>query len=173
MQENIFHFMKLVSAIFHPNIMYPFLFTLSMVLFILKKKTWDVLLISSGLITMIIVYTLKVLINKPRPDHMLIVESAGKAFPSGHSAIAAVFTVLVIYYISTHVKKASQKNSILAKNKNLVYIFVFILFLLIPISRLYLHVHDIYDVTAGYGIGLIITALCVKYSHRFFKRRDY
>ncbi len=170
---NTLEIMKTISYIFEPEIMFPVITFFGAILFALKKKTWDALLISSGLATMIIVYALKVIINKPRPDNMLIVESAGKAFPSGHSAIAAVFTVLVIYYISTHVKKASQKNSILAKNKNLVYIFVFAIFLLIPISRLYLHVHDIYDVTAGYGIGLIVTALCVKYSHRFFKRKDY
>lgn len=173
MQDNIFIFMKLVSAIFHPDIMYPFLFTLSVVLFIFKKKMWDIFLISSGLITMTIVYTMKVIINKPRPDNMLIIESAGKAFPSGHSAIAAVFTVLIIYFFILHFRKTNQKNTFLAKNKNLIYFFVVILFLLIPISRLYLHVHDIYDVVAGYSIGLIVTTLCVKYSHRFFKRRDY
>lgn len=153
--------------------MFPIIFLVGIILFILKKKTWDILLISSGLITMSIVYTMKVIINKPRPDHMLIAESAGKAFPSGHSAIAAVFTVLVIYFINTQAQKASQKNSILAKNKNLIYIFVFALFLLIPVSRLYLHVHDMYDVMAGYGIGLIVTTLCIKYSHKFFKRKDY
>jgi undecaprenyl-diphosphatase len=173
MQENVFYFMKLVSAIFHPDIMYPFVFLLAAILFIYKKREWDIILLSSSAITMSVVYVLKVLINKPRPENMLIAESVGKAFPSGHSAIAAVFTVLVIYYISTHVKKASQKKSFLAKSKNLVYVFVFALFLLIPISRLYLHVHDIYDVTAGYGIGLIVTTFCVKYSHRFFKRKDY
>lgn len=170
---NTFETMKLVSHIFEPEIMFPIIFLVGIILFILKKKTWDILLISSGLITMSIVYTLKVIINKPRPDHMLIVESAGKAFPSGHSAIAAVFTVIIIYAFNLHFKKASQKNTFLAKNKNLVYIFVFAIFLLIPISRLYLHVHDIYDVIAGYGIGLIVTTLCIKYSHRFFKRKDY
>lgn len=173
MQENVFIFMKLVSAIFHPNVMYPFLFTLAIILFLLKKKIWDILLISSGLITMTIVYTMKVIINKPRPNDMLIMESVGKAFPSGHSAIAAVFTVLIIYFFTLHFRKASQKNTFLAKNKNLIYFFVVILFLLIPISRLYLNVHDIYDVVAGYSIGLIVTTLCVKYSHRFFKRRYY
>jgi undecaprenyl-diphosphatase len=122
---------------------------------------------------MSIVYALKLLINKPRPDNMLMVESAGKAFPSGHSAIAAVFTALIIYFLSLQVKKASQKKTFLTKNKNIIYVFVVILFLLIPISRLYLHVHDMYDVVAGYSIGLIVTTLCIKYSHRFFKRKEY
>ena len=170
---NTLEIMKLTSAIFEPEIMFPVITFFGATLFALKKKTWDILLISSGLVTMIIVYTLKVVINKPRPDDMLIVESAGKAFPSGHAAIAAVFTVLIIYAFNLYFKKAIHRNIFLAKYKYVIYTFVFALFLLIPISRLYLRVHDIYDVTAGYGIGIIVTALCVKYSHRFFKRKDY
>jgi undecaprenyl-diphosphatase len=153
--------------------MIPLIVMVSFLLFIFKKKTWDVLLISSGLFTMAIIYSLKIIINKPRPDNMLIVETAGKAFPSGHAAISAVFTVLAIYFLVLHFGKASNKNTFLDKNKNLVYVFVFILFLLIPISRLYLHVHDKYDVVAGYTIGLVVTTFCVKYSHKFFKRKDY
>jgi membrane-associated phospholipid phosphatase len=98
---------------------------------------------------------------------MLIVEGVGKAFPSGHSAIAGVFTVLAIYFMYKHI---NLKNSI---SIFILYIFVFISFLLVPISRLYLHVHDMYDVVAGYSIGVLVTIFCVNYSHKFFRRKDY
>ncbi len=173
MLDNMLNFMKLISAIFNPNIMYPILFVSGAALFIFKKKTWDVLLISSGLITMSVVYTLKIAINKPRPDHMLIIESAGKAFPSGHSALAAVFTTLIIYATHLHFRKVKYRKAFLRKYKYFIYISILALFLLVPISRLYLHVHDIYDVIAGYSIGGIVTLFCIKCSHRFFKRNTY
>lgn len=167
MQDITLTLMKLISQIFEPEIMFPFVFLLGLcTYFLTKHKTNAYIIMSSSIITMLIVKTLKIIIDKPRPENMLIVESAGRAFPSGHSAIAAVFTILVIYFLSIHLKRASQKNTFLEKNKSLVYIFVFISFLLIPISRLSLHVHDIYDVSAGYLIGLIISTLCIKYAIR-------
>ena len=132
MSHNIFTSMELISNIFDPEIMYPFIFLLGLsVYFFAKDKINSYIIIGSSVFTMVIIYTLKVLINKPRPDNMLIVESAGKAFPSGHSAIAGVFTALIIYFVNMHIKKASQKNVFLAKYKFVVYILVVILFLLI------------------------------------------
>lgn len=170
MQDTILALMKLISHIFEPEIMFPFIFLLGLATYFLTKhKTSSYIIMSSSIITMLIVKTLKIIIDKPRPENMLIAESIGKAFPSGHSAVAAVFTVLVIYFLSIHLKRASQKNTFLEKNKNILFTFVVTIFLLIPYSRLYLHVHDVYDISAGYIIGLVITILCVKYFKKFFK----
>lgn len=167
MQDTILALMKLISHIFEPEIMFPFVFLLGLcAYFLTKNKISSYILMSSSIVTMLIVKGLKVIIDKPRPENMLIVESAGKAFPSGHSAIAAVFTVLSVYFLNIYFKQ----NHI--KNQNIRFFIIFLViisFLLLPISRMYLHVHDVYDISAGYIIGLVITILCVKYFKKFFK----
>ncbi|MFA5126306.1 MAG: phosphatase PAP2 family protein [archaeon] len=85
---------------------------------------------------------LKVIIARPRPEGLIVMENGiSYSFPSGHSTIAAGFTAYA-WFAKTI-------------SKNLKY-FLIILTTLTAISRIYLGVHFISDVIAGLLIGTII-----------------
>ena len=87
---------------------------------------------------------LKRLFERPRPDlsmvHVLMHET-GFSFPSGH-AIAAVLTAAAVWVL------LRTKRSVLLHVLLLLYI------LIIGWSRVYLGVHWVSDVLAGYGVAL-------------------
>lgn len=154
-------FMKIISSIFEPGIFLPLIFIVGVYFFITNKKHYRYELIIASVLNLLFIYPLKYIINKPRPENMLIVESAGKAFPSGHSALAGLLTFLII-----HILYRSVKNKTLYIVSSVL---VFIAFLSIPYSRLYLHVHDIYDVTAGYILGALAAYIAIKITDKYLK----
>ena len=69
------------------------------------------------------------------------------SFPSGHATIAVAFYGFIIYFLIKNVKSWNRKINIFFTG--------FILIILIGFSRLYLGVHFVSDVWAGYLIGAI------------------
>lgn len=94
--------------------------------------------------TAISVWILKHFLDMPRPETALYLEMS-PSFPSGHSALAMALYGFLFLTIWKHEKHPLQ-------NKSLV--FLAILILAIGISRLYLGVHFLQDVLAGYLVGL-------------------
>lgn len=89
---------------------------------------------------------LKMLVHRPRPLGGIDPESTF-SFPSGHAIIAVTFYGFLTYYFWQKSKSQAQKYFIAALG--------IILILLIGFSRLYLGVHYLSDVLAGYVVGLI------------------
>jgi membrane-associated phospholipid phosphatase len=75
------------------------------------------------------------------------------SFPSGHSTIAVAFYGLLFYFLLRHF------TSVKARIK--VFISAFIFCMLIGFSRIYLSVHYLSDVLAGYMLGLIWLLLSI------------
>ncbi len=114
-----------------------------------KKKIVNILFIGVGISGSVVLgWSLKYLVDRPRPDMMYqMVETYGASFPSAHSLYAAVLASLVwgIVY------QKSQAKVIAA---------VAILWCLaMGFSRVYLGAHFPTDVIAGWSIGLIWIAL--------------
>lgn len=114
-----------------------------------KKKIVNILFIGVGISGSVVLgWSLKYLVDRPRPDMMYqMVETYGASFPSAHSLYAAVLASLVwgIVY-----QKAQAK----------VIAAVAILWCLaMGFSRVYLGAHFPTDVIAGWSIGLIWIAL--------------
>ena len=119
------------------------------VYFYWKKKIANILFIGVGISGSVVLgWSLKYLVDRPRPDMMYqMVETYGASFPSAHSLYAAVLASLVwgIVY-----QKAEAK----------VIAAVAILWCLaMGFSRVYLGAHFPTDVIAGWSIGLIWIAL--------------
>ncbi len=143
--------------IFITNIVSPlYLFLLSLILFgvLIYKKKWyySLLLLFSMMGGLLFELLTKLIIHRARPENALI-EVSGYSFPSGHATMAIIFFSLFLY---------SFKDDI--KNKFLRYVFVIsniLLFLLIGLSRIYLNVHWLSDVLAGFGLGLFWLTLLI------------
>ena len=145
------------TMIFITNIASPTnLFILSLILFgiLIYKKKWyySLLLFFSMIGGLLFEVLIKLIMHRARPENALI-EVSGYSFPSGHATMAVIFFSLLLY---------SFKDDI--KNKSLKYIFIIsniVFFLLIGTSRVYLNVHWLSDVLAGFGLGLFWLTLLI------------
>ena len=119
---------------------YYFLFT--------RKRTWfSVRIAAIALSSLGLMFLLKYLFKRKRPQPSLIHPVRGLSFPSGHAIMSVTFYGLLIYIISQ-----TQKNKLI---KWPLIISLIGLIQLIGFSRVYLRVHYASDVLAGYIIGLL------------------
>lgn len=146
-------FLMLIITYLGNAIMVAVLTALSAISFYIHKHYARILplLVSVGGST-ITVYILKTLINRPRPLAILYPEFES-SFPSYHAAAAVALYGFFLYTILKHDHHYLKKPFM---------IFLFILIVLIGISRLYLGEHYFSDVIAGYAIGLIWLLISVK-----------
>jgi membrane protein DedA with SNARE-associated domain/membrane-associated phospholipid phosphatase len=134
----------------------PFLITLSAILFavlIYKRRRYLSLLVASalaaGLVSELII---KSVVLRARPNNSMV-HISGYSFPSAHTTMATIFFSLLMY---------SFKDDI--KNKLLKILFIaatVALFILIGFSRVYLNVHWLSDVIAGFALGLFWLTLLI------------
>ena len=99
-------------------------------------------------------YILKLAVHRPRPL-IGIVKETSFSFPSAH-AVAS----LVLYGFIIHLISRSDKNR---QFKLIMSASLFIFILLIGFSRLYLGVHYLSDVMAGYLIGGLWLLIGIKF----------
>jgi len=91
--------------------------------------------------------------HRVRPEAFSFYFEPLYSFPSGHATVAVAFYGLLFYVLIRHVEKY--------KNKSL-WMGVAILFvLLLGFSRLYLGVHYLSDVLAGFSLGLLWLLLAI------------
>ncbi|MCA9460267.1 MAG: bifunctional DedA family/phosphatase PAP2 family protein, partial [Nanoarchaeota archaeon] len=125
------------------------LFILSIILFgiLIYKKKWhcSLLLFFSIVGGLLFEVLIKLIIHRPRPENALI-EVSGYSFPSGHATMAIIFFSLLLYSFKDDIKKKSLKYIFIISN--------IVIFLLIGTSRIYLNVHWLSDILAGFSLGL-------------------
>ena len=124
-----------------------------------RKKVYPILITSNILGIVIVNQTLKHIVMRPRPDFIHLVEETGFSFPSGHSMAAFGFYGYFIYLIN--ISKLSKKIKIILTT------ILSIIILLVGLTRVYLGVHYISDVVAGFIMSfiylLIFTTITKKY----------
>jgi len=98
-------------------------------------------------------YSIKHLFYRARPIAEALYLETGSSFPSGHATAAVDLYGFLLYTIWRH-----DKHHL----KNPLIILLFALIALVGISRLYLGVHYLSDVLAGYVIALIWLFLAAK-----------
>lgn len=112
------------------------------------KHRWysiKVPVVALGSVTIMIL--LKLLFERPRPNAPFMADVSGFSFPSGHSMSAITFYGLLIFITWNG---RSQKT-----RKYVMIVLLAILILLIGTSRVYLRVHYLSDVLAGFLMGFI------------------
>ncbi|GBE00124.1 inner membrane protein YghB [bacterium BMS3Abin07] len=130
--------------------------SLVIIAFLLFKRRFDYLVtyISSIIGGSLLVYVLKIAIQRPRPiSGTSLISAWGWSFPSGHAMMSVIFYGMITYFISRDIR--SWRLRIL-----LAIIAGFVVFL-IGFSRIYLQVHYLSDVLAGYTGGFFWLSICI------------
>jgi membrane-associated phospholipid phosphatase len=128
----------------------------------IRKHKWHTLRISAvALSSVALMFLLKSFFARTRPLDPLLEAARGLSFPSGHALNAVTFYGL-LGYITWHTVKNNWIRGIIFS------LLVFIVFM-IGISRVYLHVHYMSDVIAGYCMGVIWLYVSLKILRRLEK----
>lgn len=134
------------------------LFLISYFLFI--HYSWiSIRVVAVALSSLVLMLLLKSLFKRKRPLAPLLQAARGLSFPSGHAIISTTFYGLLIY-IFFHSSKNIQLNYLLA-------FLLVALILLIGFSRVYLRVHYLSDVLAGFVIGVLWLFISLAVINRF------
>lgn len=113
-----------------------------------QKNTWLAIKIGAiGVSSLILMFSLKALFNRPRPATPLLYEVPGLSFPSGHAFMSFTFFGLLIYLTLKEINNPFLKYGI--------SLILLVTIILIGTSRIYLRVHYATDVAAGFSLGMI------------------
>lgn len=130
--------------------------------FIIKKRfRYDLVLWPITIGGLGTAFVLKEIFHRSRPVGALVAETSS-SFPSAHSVIAIAFYSFIFYLLAGNTQRRFSK-----------FLFILAIFL-IPVflgfSRLYLGVHYLSDVLAGYAIGDVWFLIGV-YGLKFINRK--
>jgi len=122
-----------------------------------KKKIHQALVLSFGLLGGALFQgVLKELVERMRPENAVLVET-GFSFPSGHATMAVLFFGALIYVFCGKIESKVRRE--------IFGVACLLLFVMVGFSRVYLNVHWVSDVVAGFAFGAFwLTALIL-----FFK----
>lgn len=130
-------------------------------LFLKKHKWYSIKIPAIAITSLLMMFGLKRLFARDRPDNQLLEAATNFSFPSGHALMGVTFYGLMAYIIWHSVK-----------NKTLRWVLIVLIILwiiLIGISRLYLRRHFYSDVVAGYAIGFLWLVISLKLMRRMEK----
>ena len=116
-------------------------------LFIKKHRWYSIKVPAIALTSLGLMFGLKHLFGRPRPDVPLIFRAEGLSFPSGHALFSITFYGLLIYITYKSLKNVWLKWTVM--------ISLFLLAMIIGFSRVYLRVHYATDVIAGFSVGFL------------------
>ncbi len=135
-------------------------------LFIKKHKWYSIKIPAIALTSLGLMFGLKNLFGRQRPDVPLIFKADGLSFPSGHALFSVTFYGLLIYIVY---KTIHQKTI-----KWILIFFLFILVTIIGFTRVYLRVHYASDVIAGFCVGflwLVFTVWMLNRMERYSRKK--
>jgi len=120
------------------------------------RKMWRdaLVLLTSVAGAALLMTVLKLLVQRPRPDFIEpLVHAGGYSFPSGHATTSAALYLTLGLLAAGWVKRWETRIYILLGSLAVIA--------LIGFSRLYLGVHYVSDVLAGFALGAFWVTLCV------------
>lgn len=136
---------------------------------LVQHKTRQALILVSGFAsTVAVTWTLKWLFGRPRPfiearpfiEDGILVETYGSAFPSAHSAYAAMLAIMLVIVLSS-------KQGL----KYWVFAIAVIWAVFIGWSRVYLSAHYPTDVLAGWVVAMLMMILSTQLMNKFLVKQ--
>ena len=129
-----------------------------LLLFLIKDKKIPLSICINLVAVFLTSQVFKFIFRRPRPDGLALVTASGYSYPSGHSMVSTAYFMFIIYLLCKKIKNKFVKT--------ILIIFGAIMMLSIGFSRIYLGVHYLSDVIAGYllGIGYLMIFLKIRNS---------
>lgn len=132
---------------------YAMLVILLLVLIFFKDKKIGMCAGAGLLISSVAAVLFKYTVRRPRPVGFMIVEEMGYSFPSAHALLSITFYGLLIYFLAKTIKNKPLKI--------IVSVLLGLLIVFQGLSRIYLGVHYVSDILAGYLLGGAIIAFVI------------
>lgn len=110
-------------------------------------------------------FILKQIVRRIRPEHLMIIEETGFSFPSGHAMMTFAFFFLLAHFLWITIKNKPLKISLV--------IVCAILIESVSFSRIYLGVHYLSDIIAGWLITFaILGSTLMVYNSKLFRKKN-
>ncbi len=129
--------------------------------FIRKNKWYFIKFVVISVSNLLLMFGLKFLFNRPRPLIPLLKQVPGLSFPSGHAFMSLTFFGLLIYVVYHQVKTPWLKW--------ILIVLLLLMIFFVGLSRIYLRVHYISDVLAGYSFGVFSLVIMLWLLHEIEK----
>jgi membrane protein DedA with SNARE-associated domain/membrane-associated phospholipid phosphatase len=124
---------------------------LTLPLLVARRRILDAAVLVAGFgLTQAGIYVTKAAVDRPRPSDALV-DVGGSGFPSGHAATAVTYMALAVV-AARMLRGYSARVAVVVSAAVLVAA--------IGLTRVYLRVHYLSDVVAGWSLGLATFSLC-------------
>ena len=131
-------------------------------LWLTNRRTDSLMALLGGLL-IVAGISMKLLIDRPRPDYFLVASGPHfSSFPSGHTIFATIFFGLAIVLVGDWVQRPSTRRSLQAG--------LILLILAMGASRVYLGFHWPSDVLGGYLYGALAVVELIWIRNRLVNR---
>ncbi len=154
-------FMYVVTTLFDVSIYFMLvIFCVALLVYLVRNIKYSILFLFSLTSSTLIVLLLKSALDVARPIGGVIT-APGQSFPSFHATISAVFFIMLMYIFDDYFSGAKKRvfNTLCVTS-----------LFLVSVSRVYLGVHWVSDVTFGIVLGLAISYVCI---YMFKKYMEY
>jgi undecaprenyl-diphosphatase len=127
--------------------------TVACAVFLVARRRWVELgvLLAGMALTTFGFHEIKVAVDRPRPEDGLVAAS-GSAFPSGHAAYSVLYVWLAVTIVLRLRPGMARGAAVVAGGIALTAA--------VGLSRVYLNVHYLSDVSAGWALGVASFSLC-------------
>lgn len=147
----------------YPEFLLPAFLTVLLILLLREQKRLALELLIMGGSSAGLLFGLKYLFRRERPDNAVLEHLATYSFPSGHALLTFVFCSLLIYLIAQSGMRAALAWTL--------SMFLVLFSLAVGLSRVVLQVHYATDVIAGFFIGYVWILIGLWARNRLEKKR--
>ncbi len=142
---------KAVTNLGAPGLVWTLAFGCALAL-ALARRWWEFWILVAGMALVIAgLHLLKDAVDRPRPDGGLV-SAAGSSFPSGHAAYSTFYVWLAVTMVMRLRPGMARGSALVLAGVGVAAV--------VGLSRVYLGVHYLSDVSAGWALGASAFALC-------------
>lgn len=134
--------------------------------FVKKHRWYSIKIPAIAISSLLMMFGLKNLFGRTRPDNQLLEAAENFSFPSGHALMAVTFYGLLAYIVWHSVKNPKWKWTLI--------ILLVLWILVVGVSRIYLRRHYYSDVMAGFAMGflwLVVSLKVIRQIEKWSKRQ--